>query len=496
MSIITTAFSALGNNSSLYPIIFKDSIDNTGRVAMAYKEGSKNGKRFGVYDARERFIEENGTSVVWIGGIPALKYLYDKLIVNKHYKFQNIKELGSTFDKKGSRALADTNLNLLDATSNQSLAKNLEGIKEAAKTNKVLKTIYDEGQKIIENPSKFKKIQAGKMAVSTLIPLVTVGFVLPKLIQKLTKKIYKHENEQIAQENLAKYKATTKKNPPVFSAFLDQKHDKKNVSFGGKLSTSLVNIFNNDVYNQAMLDAGISGGRIVTGVNTADKIEKGIKEAGVVFFIYLGGKVIANMLEKVGKSIGMPIALDSQILEDKNFHKSIIDIAKAKTPEEKEAMKKSLLHFEGEDEKSVLKFIDTQIANGVENNTFKNTTLKAAQKLGLVELVENVKNPLKMIDTDGIKGLHSSLSEFVDKALSKESPEQVEKFLKKALNTKRGSIVLNLALCSMSTAYFLPKLQYKFREMFTKSSNLPSLVSYDEQIKKEDSKGKKMAKVA
>lgn len=531
MSIVTTVFSALGNNSSLYPIIFKDSMDNTGRVIMAYNEGSKGGKKYGIYDARERFIEENATSLVWIGGIPALKLLYDRLVTNKIYKFKNINQLPSTFDKSGSRALAQTNLNLLAEDGEQSLKKNIENIKNAAKNNATLNKLVSEAEKILENPSKFKKVQAGKMVFSTLLPLVAVGFAIPKLIQKLTKSIYREDKNNEHIENLKKLKTNClKPYPPVFSAYMPQYSKSKKVNFNGKLETSIVNIFNNDVYNQVILDAGISGGRIITGVNTADKVEKGIKEAGVIFFIYLGGRIIANMLEKIGRAIGMPISLDSQILEDKNFHNSILNISKAKTQKEKDALKKEILQFpecqEGSfksffkaesskaefkklnltdkiktiktklfnineaNEKNIIDFVDKQVAESVKNNTFENVTLKTAQKLGMIDLIEGVKNPLQFIDTGAIKGLNDSLVEFVEKALSKGSPEKVEKFLKKALNTKRGSIVLNLAICSISTAFFLPKLQYLFREKFTKSSNLPSLASYEKQIEKENLAGK------
>lgn len=531
MSIITNVFSALGNNSSLYPIIFKDSMDNTGRVIMAYNEGSKNGKKYGIYDARERFIEENATSLVWIGGIPALKLLYDRLVTNKIYKFANVENLGSTFDKKGKRVLATTNLNLLHEKGTQTLAKNVDNIREAAKNNETLKKLVDQADKILKNPAKFKKVQAGRMIVSTLIPLVTVGFLIPKLIQKLTKKIYREDKNSSHQANLLYSKNhLSKAYPPVFSAFHNQPEKSKKVNFGGKLESSIVNIFNNDVYNQVILDAGISGGRIITGVNTADKVEKGIKEAGVVFFIYLGGRIVANFLENIGRKIGMPISLDSQVLEDKNFHKEIIDIAKAATDKEKNALKKEMFQFpecqEGSfkslfkaesvkpefkkmnltdkiktikaklldinevNEKNIMDFVDKQVAGSVKNNAFENVTLKTAQKLGIVDLVEGVKNPLQYVDTDKIKGLNSSLSEFVEKALSKGSPEEVEKFLKKALNTKRGSIALNLAVCSLSTAYFLPKLQYLFREKFTKSSNLPSLALYEKQIEGEKLAGK------
>ncbi len=553
----TTIFSTLGNNSSLAPVILKDSVDNAGRVAMAYTEGSRESKRYGFYDARERFIEEYATSLVWMGGIPLLKNIYDRAVTNKIYKFAGIENLGSTFDKKGKRVLADTNLNLVIDESAKALGKrhskvlkilagqeeilnlvkpedfssaasmlklketlqqfrpknkeanetlfnvfkqldkvlpaqilsdNLNKIEGAVGSNNHLKTLYGEAKKIIDNPIKFKKVQAGKMGITTLIPLAMVGFILPKMIQKLTRMTRHADREKEQKES---YKNLSAVHSPqataVFSSFMGQNDKKQGVSFKGTLGNTIVNIFNNDLCNQAILDAGISGGRIITGVNTADKIEKAIKEAGIVFFIYLGGRVIADMFEKVGQAIGLPISLDSQILEDKNFQNEILNIAKS-APEKQAELTKNLLKFtKMDDELSIVNFVKGQIKNGIEtvsengktSYVFKNNILKAANKLGYVDLIDNVQNPLQMINTKKIKSLNDSMNEFVKKALSKGSPEEVEKFLKKALNAKRGSIVLNLAVCSISTAYFLPKLQYLFREKYTKSTRLPALDSYD-----------------
>ena len=83
MSAINAIFSALGNNSSLWSIATKDGIETIGRTTMAYKEGSKTSKKFGKLEAREKLIEANATSLVWLGGIPLLKVLFDKLYTNK-----------------------------------------------------------------------------------------------------------------------------------------------------------------------------------------------------------------------------------------------------------------------------------------------------------------------------------------------------------------------------------------------------------------------------
>lgn len=540
MSIVTSIFSALGNNSSLYPIIFKDSIDNGARTVMAYQEGAKNGKEYGLYDARERFIDENVTSVVWIGGIPTLKLLYDKLVTNKVYKFSNYKELGSTFDKEGARVMADTNVKLLDGGL-QSLEKNITELRSILETKKspILEKMLKDAESILADKAKFKRIYAGKMAFASLVPLATIGFILPKLIQKLTKSIYR--DNSIIKEQQAKKMAVsnfTSNSPRIFASFAghNNKND-KDVSFkGSSIGNILIDLFNNDVSNQALLDGGIFAGRVATGVNLADKIEKAIKEIGVIFFIYFGGSIVGGMLEKLAKGLGMPIDLDSQILENSAFKDKIASIAKSAEKEKElaglfefpehqaetfkslfakksqnpdfqqlnivakiKAVKAELAQINEVNEKKILDFIDDQIKHGLETVTeekagkkvetavFQNATLKIAQKLGVIELIDGVKNPLQYIDAGKVKGLNESLKDFVKKAMD---AKDVDNFLKHSVATKRIGILANLAICTIATAYVLPKLQYKFRENFTKSSNLPSLETYDQEIKAERFAGK------
>lgn len=531
MSITTSIFSALGNNSSLYPIIFKDGVDIAGRTAMAYTEGSKTNQKYGVYGARESFLEETATSIVWLAGIPALKLLYDKTITNNVYKFKNMPELGSTFDKKGSRVLADTNLKLF-GNGLQTLQGNIDAIikSDAYETSKVLQDLVKEAQKILDTKDNFKRLYAGKMAFATLIPLSLIGFVLPKLIQKMTKAIYKNDQE-ISEKSFSNYNIV-KNNPKIFAAFSGSQNDKdKNVSFKGQFSNFVIDFFNNDVANQVVLDAGITTGRIVTGVNFADKVEKAIKEAGIIFFIYLGGTIVGGLIEKIAKKLGMPIDLDSTILEDTAFKNEVKQLAGdgkklsnfIEFPECQDSSLRSLFKAESinpefqklslfekiktvraksakineENERQILKFIDEQIKNGVELVTkekagqitesyvFKNATLREAQKLKLIELIEGVKDPLKYIDADKLKNLNSSIKEYAEKALTKGTAENIETFLKKSVFAKRGGIILNLAICSAFTGYIIPKVQYIFREKYTKTTHLPSLETYDKEIKAE-----------
>ena len=66
--------SGLGNNEdSLTAMVAKDWISDATTVYTYKKEGGKD-------DAREKTIEEFGTGLVWLFGIPAVKKILEKTI--------------------------------------------------------------------------------------------------------------------------------------------------------------------------------------------------------------------------------------------------------------------------------------------------------------------------------------------------------------------------------------------------------------------------------
>lgn len=456
MTVVTKIFSALGNNSSLTPIIVKDGFDISGRTAMAYNQGQKAGKQYAVHDAREMLLEETVTSSVWLGGIPALKLLFNKFITNKAYNFKKL-------EKYGKDALANLDLKLLDKNSPQALK--LENIKD--------KALKVEVEKILKDKSKYKKFFASKATVATIIPLALIGFVLPKINYALTGKIVKEEKakaQKKAFKNLQNQQVNIAQKHQTFSAFMGN-YNKQEVAFGslGELGELTAKVFMNPVSNMAILDAGISSGRLATSRNKFEAIEKGIKEAGIITFMYLGGPHIAKGLEWVSnKLFKTPISLDSKILENKEFLKDITSATK-----DKQFQAQMIKFAEVQNEKNIINFIDEELkANG---GKIKNHTLKAAQELDMIDIVDGARNPLKHIDTEKLTTLNTQIKDFIKKA---SQSGNVEKFVKKSKYLKRSMIVANIALCSTALAYVLPKIQYWFREKYTNSSAAPGLKDY------------------
>ena len=65
-------YSTLGNPNSLVPLGVKDASSCLGMTAGSYATGKEEGF--------DRFIDEFGTEALWLGGIPAFKWIFDKTV--------------------------------------------------------------------------------------------------------------------------------------------------------------------------------------------------------------------------------------------------------------------------------------------------------------------------------------------------------------------------------------------------------------------------------
>ena len=181
MSIsLNTAISALDTPSSLLPFFVKDSFDVTGRTIMANNEGGK-------HEAREKFIEEAGTSLFWIGGIPTVRAAVDffagkKIDPEIHFKRINTNGIQNYYADKLENALTNKEIKFSpqDLEGIELGGKNLEEIQK-----KLTKTGY------IPNKTKgfYKKYHLGVTTAAVLINLFVLSYALPKLNQLLSKTI-------------------------------------------------------------------------------------------------------------------------------------------------------------------------------------------------------------------------------------------------------------------------------------------------------------------
>ena len=91
MSLLINAISAVGNNSSVYPLLVRDcGIEGPTKIIQNYNQTAKDSKRMAMHCAREKTIDEYTTSAVWIGGVPLVERISNKVIkkIVKNTKMQ------------------------------------------------------------------------------------------------------------------------------------------------------------------------------------------------------------------------------------------------------------------------------------------------------------------------------------------------------------------------------------------------------------------------
>lgn len=285
MSLVNI-ISAVGNNSSVYPLIVRDcGIEVPTKIAMTYNQNLKDSKQMANNALRERLIDEYGTSIVWLGGIPLMNAVAD----------WGIKKLG--YDPK-------VNVSLLKENERQGLKYNIEKFKNLAPDE--VKAM----EKVLKNKSTYQKLLAGKFVLSTAIPIAIMGYYLPKFNFALTDKLRKKQEavKPIVQDTL----------------IAEKRYEMgENPSFKG-LSSSLANM--STVNKMAITDGGLTIGRVGTARNKYEKMENGFKMSMMMFLNFIAPIWIAKGLDNLsGKLFNTNVNLDPMLLADKQFVKEIKD---------------------------------------------------------------------------------------------------------------------------------------------------------------------------
>ena len=285
MSLVNI-ISAVGNNSSVYPLIVRDcGIEVPTKIAMTYNQNLKDSKQMANNALRERLIDEYGTSIVWLGGIPLMNAVAD----------WGIKKLG--YDPK-------VNVSLLKENERQGLKYNIEKFKNLAPDE--VKAM----EKVLKNKSTYQKLLAGKFVLSTAIPIASMGYYLPKFNFALTDKLRKKQEavKPIVQDTL----------------IAEKRYEMgENPSFKG-LSSTLANM--STVNKMAITDGGLTIGRVGTARNKYEKMENGFKMSMMMFLNFIAPIWIAKGLDNLsGKLFNTNVNLDPMLLADKQFVKEIKD---------------------------------------------------------------------------------------------------------------------------------------------------------------------------
>ena len=433
MSLIN-AISAIGNNSSIYPLIVRDcGIEGPVKIIQNYNQTAKDSKRMATHVAREKTIDEYLTTAVWIGGVPAVEWVANKIIKKKNSLNGNVSLKLLDKDSKGNYKNPLQNIEI-----------NIKKFKE--KAPEAVKDLIE----IKANPQKYKSLSNKKMAFALAIPIAIMGYVLPKANYALTNylvdkdiksgKLIKKDSQKI--DSIAKRPQSTN-----FQSLNSIKTN--NVSFKG-LGSTIASL--SQTGKMAVTDIGLAGGRVATARGINEKTEKAYYAAGMFAFNFITPKYIEKGLDKLTKKIfGLDTALDPKIMVDKRFLASIrankLELPKAET--------------------EVLDYID---------NNPKSILAKYAKKNKIVEFLNNeVRDPRKFVDTKKLFSLSEDMKDFATQATN--SNQGVIKYAKKAVKAKSFNIVANVGISCALLAVALPQSMFILRKIISGSSVDPGLIA-------------------
>ena len=290
-----------------------------------------------------------------------------------------------------------------------------------------------------KNKKLYEKLLAGKFIASTTIPILFMGFILPKLIfASSAKKIDKLREKEAQNKKTALQPNFLEK---------DKFYKNKDVTFTGNWITKAANFTTQD--KMAVTDGGYAIGRVTTARNKNESFDLAFKMAGMMFLNFVAPKWIEKGLNKM-----TGVELDPLILADKDFVEQI-NTAKLKLPESDSA-------------ENLLKFVDN-----VKNKD--SVFIQYAKKFGKIQMLENgVRDPRAYVDIKQLGKFRNDLEAFQSKA-SKLNLNDFKAFIKKAKIAKSANILTNVALSSALLAYALPKAQFAFRKFITGSDLEPGL---------------------
>ncbi len=231
----------------LLPVVLLESTVTGGRTYQAYKRG-------GYTEARERLCEESVGAVFWLGGVKAFNSLGNKI----GQKFFGVANPDFSLSKDAVRQPFE----------------NMLRDKNAEKARKFLIGF------------KFAKIAFAVVAAASIL-----GFVVPKVNQKITRAVLKGKKQEskdkVEVQNAEKPLVKTKAMGVSMESFLNKTSAKK-PSFGKLSLSSLAAITdkleNDDIWKLLSTDVGVLTGRTYNARNKDERIEILFRDAASIYF--------------------------------------------------------------------------------------------------------------------------------------------------------------------------------------------------------------------
>ena len=446
---VTSIISAIGNNSTIYPLLVRDlCIEAPSKILITRSENMKESREIANEATREKFIDEYATSTIWLGGIPLTEAVYDKFMVKKGWSpIVNLKlfKENETIAKRNAKKAATEVKDIVA----QGIEYNIEKFK-----NINVKDVQDAVADLVKvktNKGGYEKLLTGKFCAARIIPTVIMGFILPPLNFALTRKI---------RERKAANKINNQTQTPIATSFTALKNDtfknfslqqgKKDVSFTGNNITSVIaNLRTID--KMAISDGGLTIGRVSTSRNKNEAYVNAYRMIGSMILNFVTPVYIARGLDKLANGLfKINVNLDPLILDNKKFIESIQNNS-FEMPKSKSAQ-------------DIIEFLDSK-----PDSLFSKF---AADMKKVTYLESGYRDPRRYIDIDDMGKFMDEFKNFIKSA---SSSTDITKFAKRAKGVKFFNILANVGISSFLLAGILPKTQYLFNKAVTGSYLDPGL---------------------
>lgn len=389
---VARIFSTLGNPNSLVPLAVKDFSATAGMTASSFVTGKEEGQ--------DRFIDEVGTQIIWLFGIPGFKWLFDKTVFKAY-------GMDSEFDV---RNLKDKDV--------------FEKIKEFAPDENVKKSIEKIGKKqgLFKNVALYKFLVATSLTVGTYIGLTKAkqAYTARKIEKNLIKEYNEKKEQKENQEN-------NNISAPTFKGIGDVV---KTFAFS-------------PVKNMWILDGAITAERLSDSRTEQEFIGYGIKEASTLCFMYYAGEKIQEYFEKrASEKYNKSIGLDARVIED----------GSVKNAFESGSIKKSLEEYKkaNTSDASLYEFLHRNPENEV---------VKTAKTSDIIKMYKNTNkiDTRKYIDLEEVRGTANKLEKLYEQFNSSiKKGESSEQFFKGVTKLKRHSILMNIGSCIVALGILTP----------------------------------------
>ena len=435
---VAAVFSTLGNPNSLIPLAVKDISSTTAITASSFLTGKEEGQ--------DRLIDEVGTQVIWLLGIPAFKWLFDKTIFKAY-------GLDSKFDVR--------NLKNKDI---------FEKIKEYAPSDEVKNNLEKIGKKqgLFKNVALYKFFFATGATITSYIGLTRAKQHYTE--NKIKQNLIKEYNQKQEKEN----KTSTNNGKPTFKSIGDggKYSPTNNINFKG-IGEVVKNFAFSPVKNMWILDGAITGERLADSRSPQEFAGYGIKEGLYLFFMYYAGNRIQKALEnRADKKFHKSIGLDARVIEGGKLQKAFED----------GSVKKSLEAFEKIKDKS-----DAEIYEFLHKNP-ENEIVKVAKDSDIISVFEKTDkiDTRKFIDLNDIKKTYEKIDTLYKQFLEATAKGDTSaKFFEGVKKLKRHAIITNIGTCIFALSIVTPAAMLAKRLLGKDNAEFQTKKEIREQLIKE-----------